>query len=100
MAIQKAAVGATQLGVKQYETGTIAFSTVFQLETAQVQQQDQLALAQGNAAVNLIDTYRALGGGWEIRCQRSNGGVAQSDQPLAAEQVPAPGAPQPPPQSP
>src|SRR5206468_3637804 len=65
----EAAVAASQIGVKQYETGTIAFNTVFQLETAQVQQQDQLAIAQGNIALNLISVYRALGGGWEIRLQ-------------------------------
>ena len=90
----EAAVGATQIGVKQYQTGTIAFNTVFQLETTQVQQQDQRAIAQGNAAINLIDTYRALGGGWEIRCQHADGGAGQPDQPPAPEQVPAPGTPQ------
>jgi NodT family efflux transporter outer membrane factor (OMF) lipoprotein len=90
----EAAVGATQLGVKQYQTGTIAFNTVFQLETTQVQQQDQLALAQGNAAVNLVNTYRALGGGWEIRCQRGPDGPAPAGEPAPA-QPPAPGATQP-----
>ena len=37
--------------------------------TTQVQQQDQLAVAAGNIALNLINVYRALGGGWELRLQ-------------------------------
>ena len=45
----------------------IDFNRVFNLETTQVQQQDQLAVAQGNIALNLIAVYRSLGGGWELR---------------------------------
>lgn len=67
----EAAVAATQIGLKQYEAGTIAFNTVFQLETALVQQQDQLAIVQGNIALNLISVYRALGGGWELRYEKN-----------------------------
>ena len=46
---------------------------MFTLETTQVQQQDNLAVAQGNIALNLINVYRALGGGWEIRLDKENG---------------------------
>ena len=66
----KAATAATQLGVQQYRTGIIDFNRVFNLETTQVQQQDQLASAAGNIALNLVNVYRALGGGWEIRYQK------------------------------
>jgi outer membrane protein TolC len=66
----KAATAATQLGVQQYRTGTIDFNRVFNLETTQVQQQDQLATATGNIALNLVNVYRALGGGWELRYQK------------------------------
>jgi NodT family efflux transporter outer membrane factor (OMF) lipoprotein len=62
-----AAVSATDIGTGQYRRGTINFTPVFQLQTTQVTVQDQLAIAQGNVALNLIDVYRALGGGWEIR---------------------------------
>ncbi len=65
----KAATAATQLGVQQYRTGVIDFNRVFNLETTQVQQQDQLAVAAGNIALNLVNVYRALGGGWELRLQ-------------------------------
>jgi NodT family efflux transporter outer membrane factor (OMF) lipoprotein len=66
----KAAADATEIGVGQYRAGTIDFNRVFNLETTQVQQQDQLAVAQGNIALNLIAVYRSLGGGWEIRNQK------------------------------
>src|SRR5271165_146650 len=68
----KAATAATRLGVQQYRTGTIDFNRVFNLETTQVQQQDQLAIAAGNIALNLVNVYRALGGGWELRCQNES----------------------------
>ena len=67
-----AATAATEVGVGQYRTGTIDFNRVFNLETTQVQQQDNLATAQGNIALNLIDVYRALGGGWELRLKDEN----------------------------
>ena len=36
-------------------------------KTTLTEQQDQLAVAQGDIALGLIDVYRALGGGWQIR---------------------------------
>jgi hypothetical protein len=33
-----------------------------------VGQQDKLAVAYGDIALGLIQVYKALGGGWEIRC--------------------------------
>jgi NodT family efflux transporter outer membrane factor (OMF) lipoprotein len=71
-----AAVAATQIGTRQYKAGTVPFNTVFNLETTQVQQQDNLAVVRGNIALNLINVYRYLGGGWEIRTQRDNCGPA------------------------
>ena len=65
-----AAADATQVGLTQYRTGTIDFNRVFNLETTQVLQQDRLAQARGDIALNLISVYRALGGGWEIRLPR------------------------------
>jgi outer membrane protein TolC len=67
----KAAVAASGVGVKQYKAGVIPFNTVFNLETTQVQQQDNLAVAQGNIALNLINVYRSLGGGWELRQEKA-----------------------------
>jgi NodT family efflux transporter outer membrane factor (OMF) lipoprotein len=95
----KAATAATELGVQQYRTGTVPFNTVFNLETTRVQQQDQLAVAQGNIALNLITVYRALGGGWEVRTQNDSGGAgpmiglpapAEAPATYGPEQSPAP----------
>jgi NodT family efflux transporter outer membrane factor (OMF) lipoprotein len=64
-----AAREALRIGRDQFRVGTIPFNTVFNLETTQVQQQDNLVVAQGNIVLNLINVYRALGSGWEIRLQ-------------------------------
>jgi NodT family efflux transporter outer membrane factor (OMF) lipoprotein len=86
----EAAKAATQLGVQQYKAGTVAFNTVFQLETAQVAIQDQLATAQGNISLNLVNVYRALGGGWKLRYERENGrDVARVVGPAREEAAPA-----------
>jgi NodT family efflux transporter outer membrane factor (OMF) lipoprotein len=69
----KAAEEAVKLGLAQYKGGTVPFNTVYNLQTAQVQQQDQLAVVEGNVALNLISVYRALGGGWEWRPEKENG---------------------------
>jgi NodT family efflux transporter outer membrane factor (OMF) lipoprotein len=78
-----AAKEATEVGMQQYRAGTIDFNRVFNLETARVQQQDQLAIAQGNVALNLINVYRALGGGWEM------GKPMQDPTPATANDAPA-----------
>jgi NodT family efflux transporter outer membrane factor (OMF) lipoprotein len=67
-----AAAAASEVGLGQYRAGTIDFNRVFNLETTQVQQQDRLANAQGDIALNLIEVYRALGGGWELRLSDPN----------------------------
>jgi outer membrane protein TolC len=85
----KAAAAATEIGVGQYKAGTVNFTTVFQLETAQVLQQDNLAVAQGSIALNLINVYRALGGGWELRYQRNGCGRPPAAGVPAPQPVPA-----------
>jgi NodT family efflux transporter outer membrane factor (OMF) lipoprotein len=52
----------------QFEEGSIDFSPVFVLQGSLRQAQDQLADAEGEVLVNMIAVYRALGGGWQIRC--------------------------------
>jgi NodT family efflux transporter outer membrane factor (OMF) lipoprotein len=85
-----AAKAATEIGVAQYRAGTIDFNRVFNLETTQVQQQDQLASAQGDIALNLVAVYRAIGGGWELRLQKDHTALAVPA--VAADSVP-PGEP-------
>jgi NodT family efflux transporter outer membrane factor (OMF) lipoprotein len=84
----KAATAATAVGQQQYKVGTTDFNRVFNLQTTQVQQQDQLAVAQGNIALNLINVYRALGGGWELRTECAPAGhVAALGMPRADADV-------------
>jgi NodT family efflux transporter outer membrane factor (OMF) lipoprotein len=58
---------AVDIAVAQYKAGIIDFTRVTQLETTLVTQQDTLAQAQGEIVTGLIQVYRALGGGWQIR---------------------------------
>jgi NodT family efflux transporter outer membrane factor (OMF) lipoprotein len=44
------------------------YTRVAQLTQNLVQLEDTLAQAQGEIALGLIQVYRALGGGWQIRC--------------------------------
>jgi NodT family efflux transporter outer membrane factor (OMF) lipoprotein len=49
-----------------YKTGNVDLTRVTLLQQTLVEQQDTLALAQGDIATGLIHVYRALGGGWKI----------------------------------
>ena len=62
-----AADKALELTIAQYQQGAVDFNRVFTLQDTKVAQQDAYATSQGNIALNLINVYRALGGGWEIR---------------------------------
>ena len=64
----KAAEKAVTVALAQYEGGKIDFNRVALVEQNLVQQQNLLAQAQGNISLGLIQVYRALGGGWQIRC--------------------------------
>jgi outer membrane protein TolC len=47
-----------------YRTGLVDFQNVLDMERSLFQQQDELVSSQGIVVVNLINIYRALGGGW------------------------------------
>ena len=67
----QASVDATAESVRlasiQYREGAITFDRVNNMQRDLTQVQDQLAVAETNVALSLIQTYRALGGGWQIR---------------------------------
>ena len=91
----KAATAASDLGRTQYlETGKTDLNRLFTLETTRVQQQDNLAIAQGNIALNLINVYRALGGGWEVYTQKDKCGTAPAGDGKMPELIPVPPKPQ------
>jgi len=62
-----AALGALTIALNQYKDGTADFTTVLTAEQNLYQAQNDLAVALGNVPLGLIATYRALGGGWQIR---------------------------------
>jgi NodT family efflux transporter outer membrane factor (OMF) lipoprotein len=88
----RAAAAATKIEEKLFSDIKADVNRLFTLENAQLQTQDNLAVAQGNIALNLINVYRALGGGWEI--QYRNGGHCQVQitgiTPTAPPPVPSP----------
>ena len=51
-----------------FEEGEISFTGVFLLQGELATREDQLAQARGDVITSLIALYKALGGGWEIRC--------------------------------
>ena len=72
----------------EYRTGAVDYNRVFNLQTSLVADQDNLASVRGDVARSVIATYKALGGGWEIRYGIRRGGNA------IVEQVPVPPAEQ------
>ncbi|MBN2024459.1 MAG: efflux transporter outer membrane subunit [Pirellulales bacterium] len=71
----EAAEKGMKIAVAEYRPGVIDFNRVAVIEQNLVQQQDLLTQAQGEIAQGLIDTYRALGGGWQIRLESPSGAV-------------------------
>jgi NodT family efflux transporter outer membrane factor (OMF) lipoprotein len=62
-----AANGALNVSLVQYKLGTRDFTAVLTSEQNLYQAENNLAIAEGNVLLGLIETYRALGGGWQIR---------------------------------
>jgi NodT family efflux transporter outer membrane factor (OMF) lipoprotein len=61
-----------RVAVANYQQGRINFVVVSTLQVSLLQQENLLAQAQGDLAISLIQVYRALGGGWQIRLADSN----------------------------
>ena len=62
----EAAQDSVDLVTVLYRTGLVDFQNVLDMERSLFQQQDQLISSQGTVVVNLINIYRALGGGWAV----------------------------------
>lgn len=100
VAAQKAVV----VAIAQYKGGLTDFNRVSLVEQNLVTQQNGYAQAFGAIAVGLVQTYRALGGGWEIRLDPQAAhmpGLPCPDvdgewvPPMTIEELPAPGEPKP-----
>jgi NodT family efflux transporter outer membrane factor (OMF) lipoprotein len=62
-----AANQALYIALQQYQLGSRDFTTVLTAEQNLYTAQNNLAVAEGNLSVSLTTTYKALGGGWQIR---------------------------------
>ena len=83
--------------VQQYQAGAagVDFNRYATILQNLVQQQDLWVQARGEVAQGLIQVYRALGGGWQIRLSPPAGGVhpaiaSQIDCVKPPEQIPMP----------
>jgi NodT family efflux transporter outer membrane factor (OMF) lipoprotein len=56
-----------ELSLIQYRNGAVDFIRVNDAQTVLVNRQDGLVASRANVALGAIETFRALGGGWEIR---------------------------------
>ncbi len=72
----KAAERSVELVVDQYREGSVDFNRVYNVQSLLVTQQDELATARGNIALQMIKAYQALGGGWEPFCEREASAAA------------------------
>ena len=62
-----ASARATELALAQYKQGAADYTRVLNTQTSLLQQQDTLTTARGQVISNLVATYKALGGGWQLR---------------------------------
>ena len=65
-----ASLRAVKIATIQYQEGSADFNTLVTTLVANVQQQDLLSASRGDVAVKLVQIYKALGGGWQIRDNR------------------------------
>ena len=91
----KSAVAATTVQEKLFYDLKADVNRLYTLENTQLQEQDNLAVSQGNTALNLINVYRYLGGGWEIRTQSDNGSAGPMSCLPAPIETPAASSPEP-----
>jgi NodT family efflux transporter outer membrane factor (OMF) lipoprotein len=63
-----AQMAAYKQALQQYKGGIVDFNRVVVIQERVVNRQQTLAEAQGQIALGLIQVYRALGGGWQLRC--------------------------------
>lgn len=93
LALEKS-VNATEAALKlltiSFEEGEIDFSAVFLLQGALVGAQNDLAQTQGDVITNLISLYKALGGGWEVRCRGFRALEPSAFEPVMVEVFPTP----------
>jgi NodT family efflux transporter outer membrane factor (OMF) lipoprotein len=90
---EAAARRSLELATTQYREGATDFTRVLLATDFLTRSQDQLARTQANVAANLIQLYKALGGGWTSRLVQPSGRVREDGQVDPRDAVPLPQAP-------
>ena len=67
----RSAQRSVQLSLIQYREGTTDFNRVLTTLDQQLIQQDAWTVTNGDIATSLVATYKALGGGWQVRGERT-----------------------------
>jgi hypothetical protein len=78
------------LALEQYKEGAIDFERIFNLQNVLVRQEIDLAESEATISLSLIEIYRALRGGWQIRI---DGGLGQTVVTETTLVEPAPAVP-------
>jgi len=81
---------ALQFVIANYEAGNVDFNRYAVIQQTLIQQLDLWAQSRGQIALSLIDVYRALGGGWQIRLAP----VPDKQGILSPEPLPLPESPE------
>src|SRR6185295_14855614 len=87
---------ARDIALRLYDSGErgFDFNRYATIEQSLIVQQDQWAQARGQIAAGLIQVYRSLGGGWEIRIPVETPTMVPTERPNIRlplpEEVPAP----------
>lgn len=90
--LEKAAASsrrALELGIVQYNEGTATYLWVYNLEQNFARIADGLIAARGNQLLSLVDTYRSLGGGWNLPLPETEA-AASAAEPADVLPVPRP----------
>ncbi len=61
-------IRALQIAMLLYEQGVVDYQRVLDSQRVAVLQEDALAQSRGQVATNLVAVYKAIGGGWTMRC--------------------------------
>ena len=66
-----AAQRAVDLSMIQYREGAVDFQRVLDSQQRLLRAQDAYTRSRGEIVTNLVATYKALGGGWEVRAEQA-----------------------------
>lgn len=69
-----------QLALIQYREGAVDYQRVLDTQQTLLQEQDQYTTRRGDIVLGLVSTYKALGGGWQIRAGKDFVPEARQEQ--------------------